>query len=317
MSTPSRTPSAQASSPAARLALLGCLSSGCTRTARAGRRTPLPPRRAARAPAAAAAAEPRGFHQARLAADAAAPKPAAPPLAVEVRVATRDDELEAAAWLRARSFYAYNPEREFAGRIHQAMVAEEELGALKEVRARAAAAAGAPAGAPPPAERSACLVALAAPAGGEGGEGGEGGGGADADAEFEARRLRVSDDGAAFRLLAGTLDLHAARALPGEALIGGAANAAYLANVCAARSARRRGVGEALLREARALARAWGVEALYVHALAVNAGALAFYAAAGFVVEREESANAAHYRGRCLDGEEGRGRSVLLRDTRL
>jgi ribosomal protein S18 acetylase RimI-like enzyme len=295
--------------------MLGCLSPACSRPLRDGRRTPLPPRRAGRAPAAAAAAaEPRGFHQARLAADAAAPKPAAPPLAVEVRVAARDDELEAAAWLRARSFYAYNPEREFAGRIHQAMVAEEELAALKEVRARAAAAAGAPPGAPPPAERSACLVALAAPAGGEGDEGGAG---ADADAEFEARRLRVSDDGAAFRLLAGTLDLHAARALPGEALIGGAANAAYLANVCAARSARRRGVGETLLREARALARAWGVDALYVHALAVNAGALAFYAAAGFVVEREESANAAHYRGRCLDGEEGRGRTVLLRDTQL
>lgn len=32
---------------------------------------------------------------------------------------------------------------------------------------------------------------------------------------------------------------------------------------------------------------------------------------------QEESSNQAHYRGRCLDGIEGRGRTLLLRDTRL
>jgi hypothetical protein len=31
----------------------------------------------------------------------------------------RDDELEAASWLRARSFYAYPEERKFAGEVRK------------------------------------------------------------------------------------------------------------------------------------------------------------------------------------------------------
>ena len=56
---------------------------------------------------------------------------------------------------------------------------------------------------------------------------------------------------------------------------------------------------------------------MYVHTMAVNEAALRFYERQGFVVEKEESANEAHYRGRCLDGVEGRGRTVLLRDAQL
>ena len=56
----------------------------------------------------------------------------------------------------------------------------------------------------------------------------------------------------------GTLDVYAARALAGEVLIGSSQNAAYLANVCSAPAARRRGVGTALLAAARDLARTWG-----------------------------------------------------------
>ena len=59
------------------------------------------------------------------------------------------------------------------------------------------------------------------------------------------------------------------------------------------------------------------MEDLYVHTMAVNEVALCFYERHGFVVEKEESSNQAHYRGRCLDGIEGRGRTLLLRDTRL
>ena len=59
------------------------------------------------------------------------------------------------------------------------------------------------------------------------------------------------------------------------------------------------------------------MEELYVHTMAVNEIAVQFYDREGFVVEKEESSNQAHYRGRCLDGIEGRGRTVLLRDTRL
>ena len=54
-----------------------------------------------------------------------------------------------------------------------------------------------------------------------------------------------------------------------------------------------------------------------MHTLAVNGIARRFYDECGFVVEKEESSNTAHYRGHCLDGIEGAGRTVLLRDTCL
>lgn len=58
-----------------------------------------------------------------------------------------------------------------------------------------------------------------------------------------------------------------------------------------------------------------GAEDMYVHTMAVNEIALRFYERCGFEVEKVESSNTAHYRGRCLDGIEGRGRTVLLRDA--
>lgn len=266
-------------------------------------RAPLAPRPARRPALTVVAAT--DFHQRRLSAGPEGERPAAAPLAptLEVRIADRDDELEAAAWLRARSFYAYPTERKFAGEIHQMMVAEEELTALKAARLNRVLAESS-AGDEAPAERSACIVALC-PAEALG------------DDARSDERLLLTDDGERWRVVVGTLDLHAVRAMPDELLIGNCDNAAYLANVCAAPAARRRGVGEALLREARALARAWGVDGMYVHTLAVNEIAMRFYDRNGFVVEKEESANQAHHRGRCLDGIEGRGRSVLLRDMRL
>ena len=60
-----------------------------------------------------------------------------------------------------------------------------------------------------------------------------------------------------------------------------------------------------------------GVEQLYVHTLAVNEIGRRFYDGQGFEVEKEESSNTAHYRGRCLDGVEGAGRTLLLRDKQL
>jgi hypothetical protein len=59
------------------------------------------------------------FHQKRLSASESEQKNNAGPLAdlLIVRMAERDDELEAASWLRARSFYAYPEERKFAGEV--------------------------------------------------------------------------------------------------------------------------------------------------------------------------------------------------------
>ncbi|KAL3143216.1 hypothetical protein ABBQ38_002070 [Trebouxia sp. C0009 RCD-2024] len=207
------------------------------------------------------------------------------PLAVEIREPRTDHELQAVGWLRARSFYAYPPERAFAGQIHQTMIADEEYKALKAESTKRASMTAEQS----TTNRSVCLVALALP------------------------HQEVSQPEGVL----GTLDLYAVRALDGEVLIGNSDNAAYLANVCVAQSARRRGVGGMLIEAARQQARAWGVAALYVHIMAVNEGAKLFYELHGFTTEQEESSNQAHYRGHCLDGIEGRGRTVLLQDTLL
>lgn len=153
-----------------------------------------------------------------------------------------------------------------------------------------------------PRERAAPLVALA-PA-----------------AEVEA--LSIDDDllllsspSSQQMALVGTLDLVAARSVEGEVLLGGGKAPAYLANVCVAPSGRRRGVGDALLVQARQLARSWACDGLFVHSLAVNEIAERLYKSNGFVVEKEEGAAEAARRGRCLDGVEGLGKSVLYRDA--
>lgn len=230
--------------------------------------------------------------------------------------------------------------------VHRTMVAEEEYKALKVARLNRKLDGGKP----DTRERSACLVALAAAAGLPSSQ----------EDPLDERLLVGGGGSSSSSALVGTLDVHAVKALPGEVLIGSSSNAAYLANVCTATAARRRGVGAALLQAARDLALSWGeragvegercaalapcpggmpgplwapvahpsapstpphiptgVEDLYVHTMAVNEIAVAFYERHGFVVEKEESSNQAHYRGRCLDGIEGRGRTLLLRDGRL
>lgn len=61
-----------------------------------------------------------GFHQDRMKATAVATK--LPPLTVQVYPACSDAERQAAAKLRAKSFYVYRPERAFAGACTQALV---------------------------------------------------------------------------------------------------------------------------------------------------------------------------------------------------
>lgn len=125
-------------------------------------------------------------------------------------------------------------------------------------------------------------------------------------------------------VIVGTVDVELTDILGGQPLVGdkGApGRRAYLSNVCTAEAARRRGVGSKLLAAAEEAARQMGAEALYVHALYVNAQARAAYEASGFVLEGEESVQSARNRGMCLDGIEGRARTVvlgkpLLRDVR-
>ena len=119
-------------------------------------------------------------------------------------------------------------------------------------------------------ERSACLLALAPSAAlperdgrlavrGSGGESSSSGSSAgDPGTGVQQQQHGQGGGEGEEEEVVGPLDLHAVRALEGEVLIGDCRNAAYLANVCSAPGARRRGVGAALLGAARALAREWG-----------------------------------------------------------
>ena len=221
------------------------------------------------------------FHQDRLAATDVKQK-IGTPLNIDIRAPKSEAEMRAIGWLRAMSFYAYPLERKFAGEVHQAMVAHEELQLLLQQDDKD--------------KGIITLLAISDPTALE---------------IFPDDRLLLEDCN---QTVVGSLDLHIARALIGEALIGDTENAAYLANVCTSECAKRRGVGSALLKVARETARKMGVKTLYVHTMAVNEIAMKFYLGQGFIVEKEETSNQAHYRGRCLDGIEGRGRTVLLRD---
>ncbi|CAL8463977.1 g3512 [Coccomyxa elongata] len=204
-----------------------------------------------------------------------------------IRPAETDAELRASATLRAESFYTYPPERSFAGKIHQIMKGDEEFAALKEQRDLREAGQ--------PNQKSACLVAVC-----------------------PAESMRDVQDASSLQIigdeaLLGTLDLYAIRAMPGEVLIGDCSNPAYLANVCVTKAAQRQGVGRKLIHSAVDLANQWRTEALFVHILWVNDNARMFYESLGFRVDKEESSNTAHYRGHCLEGIEGRGRTLMLR----
>lgn len=47
--------------------------------------------------------------------------------------------------------------------------------------------------------------------------------------------------------------------------------------------------------------------------MAVNEVGRALYETMGFSLEQEETSNQAHYRGQCLDGIEGMGRTILMK----
>lgn len=214
-------------------------------------------------------------------------------LSVSVREAHEDGELNSAAYLRAVSFYAYPPERAFAGQIHQQQMWKEELFLLKRQRNRRKA------GGFNPGEESATLVAMCP----------------QSQVPEIDEWLQISRGDGEEEAVIGSLDLHAVKAMTGEVLIGNSSHAAYLANVCVSDEAKRQGVGAAMIHTARQICREWGADALFVHLMAVNEIGRRFYGSQGFVVEQEESSNEAHHRGRCLDGIEGRGRTILMRDT--
>ena len=89
---------------------------------------------------------------------------------------------------------------------------------------------------------------------------------------------------------------------------------AYISSMGVVGAARRRGVASALLEEARVAAADLGAAGLFVVTMAVNERARALYSSLGFELVKEESVNLAARRGGCLDGQDGKARTVLLVD---
>ena len=140
----------------------------------------------------------------------------------------------------------------------------------------------------------ACLIPAEAPPGRRGGSGGGGGGG--------------------IEVVLGSLDVNLGKALAGEWLTGdlprdgdgdgdgdrdrdrgdgggagGSGRRVYLSNVCALPAAQRRGIAQALVEDALQVAAEWGVDDVYVHAVADNLAARALYERLGFVLVKEET----------------------------
>eukprot|EP00892_Ulva_mutabilis_P007501 jgi/Ulvmu1/5122/UM021_0139.1 len=226
------------------------------------------------------------FHQDRMKATTlVAPMPH---LSVDIINASTDEELESIAMLRACSFYVVPAERSFAGQRYQEMKAAEETVKLQEYR----------------------------------------------DSELNGREKRISIAAIIHteqldieamdipqhlmlpgtrQVVVGTLDVVVAAAVEGQFLRGHDRDAAYMINVCVADIARRRGVGKQLVQAALTAAASLGSKTLYVHLMAVNEVGRALYESMGFTLEQEETSNQAHYRGQCLDGIEGRGRTILMK----
>jgi len=146
----------------------------------------------------------------------------------------------------------------------------------------------------------ACLIPAEAPPGRRGGGGGSGGGGS---------------GGVGIEVVLGSLDVNLGQALAGEWLTGdlprddggdgggggdsgdggdrggagGSGRRVYLSNVCALPAAQRRGIAQALVEDALLVAAEWGVDDVYVHAVAENLAARALYERLGFVLVKEET----------------------------
>eukprot|EP00889_Picochlorum_renovo_P003088 jgi/Picre1/30118/NNA_005487.t1 len=141
-----------------------------------------------------------------------------------LRIVETDDDIECVSWLRATSFHAYPEERKFAGKIHQLMIAEEESKSLKALRLDRRLRSEDPISS----SRDGDTVTLMASCH------------ADSIPDIDEKLCYLEPDDGSKMAVLGSLDIHAARAMPGEVLIGSSDNAAYLANVCTASAARPR-----------------------------------------------------------------------------
>ncbi|OWM89940.1 uncharacterized protein LOC116193870 [Punica granatum] len=205
---------------------------------------------------------------------------------VQISEAMTEDELWAAACLRVRSFYEFDPAT-FRVQDHRRYLAEREFEALKE------RVAGKREGF----RRVSCINATLP----------------------LSHVLNTSDDLCASckftesgeeRVVVGSLDLNNCHHLPDEIAgkkpegIGADFARAYISNVCVAKELHRNGLGYALIAKSKIVAEKWGISDLYVHVAVNNIPAKNLYMKGGFIFESDEPA----WQARFLD----RPRRILL-----
>ncbi|XP_052199027.1 uncharacterized protein LOC127806073 isoform X1 [Diospyros lotus] len=206
-------------------------------------------------------------------------------LKVAEAAAASEDQLWAAACLRIRSFYDFQPTLGIED--HKRYLAEREFEALKE------RVAGKRTGF----KRVSCISATLP----------------------LSHVANVFDDlcsackfaeNGEDRVVVGTLDLNQCPWLPDEITgmkpqgIGADFARAYLSNVCVAKELQRNGLGCMLIAKSKEIAEDWGISDLYVHVAVDNEPAKKLYMKSGFIYESEEPA----WQARFLD----RPRRILL-----
>ncbi|XP_015883293.3 GCN5-related N-acetyltransferase 7, chloroplastic isoform X1 [Ziziphus jujuba] len=205
---------------------------------------------------------------------------------VTIDEAFSDDQLWAAACLRVRSFYHFQP-NSFGVQDHKRYLAEREFEALKE------RVAGKRTGF----RRVSCINATV-PLSHTSKLSDE--------LSAECKFLSNGED----RVVVGTLDLNQCLRLPDEITgrkpegIGADFARAYLSNVCVAAELQRNGLGYALIAKSKSVAQEWGISDLYVHVAIDNEPAKNLYMKSGFIYENDEPA----WQARFLD----RPRRILL-----
>eukprot|EP00240_Pyramimonas_obovata_P015240 CAMPEP_0118921508 /NCGR_PEP_ID=MMETSP1169-20130426/759_1 /TAXON_ID=36882 /ORGANISM="Pyramimonas obovata, Strain CCMP722" /LENGTH=276 /DNA_ID=CAMNT_0006862239 /DNA_START=50 /DNA_END=880 /DNA_ORIENTATION=- len=112
-----------------------------------------------------------------------------------------------------------------------------------------------------------------------------------------------AEDDKPVQLVLGSLDLNIGDRFPSEDLqplqfFPGDEGRAFISNVCVAPGARRNGVAVQMLDATKEYCKANNIRDLYVHVVPSNKAAAALYENAGFVKEREETADYAYVRDR-------------------
>ncbi|XP_044463168.1 uncharacterized protein LOC123194087 [Mangifera indica] len=185
---------------------------------------------------------------------------------------TSDDQLWAAACLRVRCFYEFEPNT-FAVQDHTRYLAEREFEALKE------RVAGKRTGF----TRVSCINATLPLSQ------------LSSVSEDLCAACKYSDDGED-RVVVGTLDLNQCIRLPDEITgkkpegIGADFARAYLSNVCVAKELQRNGLGYEIIEKSKTVAQEWGITDLYVHVAVNNEPAKKLYMKSSFVFEDDEPA---------------------------